>query len=161
MTDDLHVIERPTLSMARFRGLYLVVHPTIPPSDSDWDHLIAFLRADLDDLPRNHRIKTLVYAAGGGPNAAQRRRVVQLLDGRSNITGVLTASSAVRAIVTAFGWFRNEIRAFPPHDFAGAISYLGLNSRMAPEVTEHLNRMLARWQSRVSLPDQDPNHPVV
>ena len=157
MANDSRIIERPTLSMTKLRGLYLVVHPRISPSDSDWDALISFHGKDLRAMPRDHEVKVLVYSEGGGPNAAQRRRMIQFLEARRSTTAVLTASTAVRAIVTAFSWFRTDIRAFAPHDIAGAASYLGLQSRTVPEVRDQLNRMLARWDSSVRLP---PGHRI-
>lgn len=155
MNGNLHLIERPTISMARFRGLYLVVHPKASPTDDDWDQLIAFCGAELEDVPTKHPVKVLVYSEGGGPNAAQRRQMIEFLEGRDSITAVLTASAAVRAVVTAFSWFRPDIRAFAPRDLAGAAHYLGLPSGSTSDLIDPLNRMLARWGSSFASPTQE------
>jgi hypothetical protein len=66
----------------------------------------------------------LVCTDGGGPTAAQGRRLNDLLDGRTVPVAIVSSSARVRGTVTALSWFNRRIKAFSPSALHDAIAYL-------------------------------------
>lgn len=74
--------------------------------------------------------RLLVYAAGdGGPNAGQRA-TLRRLSSLPLLSGIVSDSMAVRAIVTAISWFMKQpVRAFSTQEAAAVLGFLELSSQ--------------------------------
>jgi hypothetical protein len=99
--------------------LFIVVYGAHDPTDEEW---FGYLQ----DVERHgiDRTMQLIATEGGGPNAAQRRYLNDLLAGRHVPVAVMSGSTAIRTMVTALSWFNRKIRAFSPTGLADALVYL-------------------------------------
>lgn len=85
------------------------------PTDEEWDALVAFSAAGVED---DSRFCLLAISEGGAPKVMQRAKLSQALTQASptgkNITkgAVCTDSLVVRGAVTAFAWLGAPIRSF-------------------------------------------------
>ncbi len=70
----------------------------------------------------------IVLTDGGGPNAGQRRELVDTVRGRKYLTAAFTYSFAVRTVINAFN--RIEVKAFHPTRVMDGLALLRL-SRMS------------------------------
>lgn len=111
----------------RLEGNVLItVHNATAPTHADWD---IYVQAVNQQAPRI--MYQLVWSAGGGPNAAQRKHAVEAtkkaIGNKVPKTAVMTTSHAVRAMVTLFNWFYPGIyTAFSSTDFEGAFLHLNV-----------------------------------
>ena len=115
---------RPNLAVRLEGNILITVHNATAPTDQDWE---IYVRAVLKDAPRI--TYQLVWSAGGGPNAAQRKHAVEstktALHAEGILTSVMTTSNAVRALVTLFNWFfPGAYTAFASTDFEGALTHV-------------------------------------
>lgn len=93
------------------------------PSDMEWDAFLDHLvknRTNLDAL------KILVLTDGGGPNAAQRKRLEAALDGRSVRVAVVTDSPKARFIASAITFLNKLHRGFSTKEISLAYEHLGM-----------------------------------
>jgi hypothetical protein len=107
---------------------FILVHNAAAPTDEEWDEWMS--EFDLHSI--------LVVTDGGAPTASQRKRMklrVDQLRGELAASGTkrepkvatITASSFVRGVLTALGWFYHDAyAAFPPDHIDQALSYLGV-----------------------------------
>lgn len=118
----------PRTMAVRVSGpILVIVHSDRPPPDAEWDEYVTALRDNAATLRYQ-----LVWSAGGGPNAAQRKRAENSVSaaylpvGRTiPLTAVVTRSAAVRGLVTLFNWFQpGRFRAFDAHDLRGALAFV-------------------------------------
>jgi hypothetical protein len=69
----------------------------------------------------------LVFSDGGGPDAVQRKALLDAVPQIRNARGaVLSSNALVRGITTAFSWFTKGFRVFAPSDLTAAIAWLEL-----------------------------------
>jgi hypothetical protein len=100
--------------------IYVGVHNTQPPSQTEWDAMLA-------DLARDGAIKiALIHSEGGSPSALQRKQLRDVSREIGVLRGaVLTGSVVARAAITAINLFsKNFSTAFPPHEVDAALSHL-------------------------------------
>nr|AYM54105.1 hypothetical protein [Chondromyces catenulatus] len=105
---------------------FVLVHNAAAPTDDEWDEYMA--QWDYNSI--------LVVTDGGAPTASQRKRMKTRVEQfRSDPTqtkrnvkvATITASSFVRGVLTALGWFYHDAyAAFPPDHIDQALSYLGI-----------------------------------
>ena len=122
--------------------LAIVVHSEAPPTDAEWDAYLA-------EFPPGDRLvgyKIIVYSLGGGPNGAQRGKLVQLLKGRPPRAALLTSSSLMRGIGTAVSWFIRSLKVFALDDRVAAFHYLD----MSVDETRRANATLDRFVSELA-----------
>ena len=119
-----------------FGDLMILVHTAHAPNETEWKEYIEAVRAsDLDKL------KTLVFTDGGAPNAAQRKSVNEVLDGKTSPGAIVSHSMLVRGVVSALSWFNPKIKAFSPENTDAAFRYLGLPDEQAPAVWTVVHRL--------------------
>lgn len=107
------------------RDLYVVVHTTETPPDVEWDEYVG----GVSDAKKPPIKGIFVVTDGGGPNAAQRQRLLSSLDQRSARprVAILSPSVLVRSIVAALNLFAAQpMKMFSPSDVDGAMGYLGV-----------------------------------
>lgn len=126
--------------------LFLVVHPKTPPSDQDWDALMAIYRDRARALRGTAKLSVLVSSDGGGPDAKQRKRLAEL--GATLRVAVLSASPVVRAIGTAARWFNPELRVLAPDDLESARQHLGIAPERWSRAIDRLDRLLTTFRER-------------
>jgi hypothetical protein len=108
-------------------GDYVVmVHNAMAPTDEEWEEFLT--QYELNSV--------LVVTDGGAPTASQRKRMKSRIDElRSDAAmkkkdpkvATITASSFVRGVLTALGWFYHDAyAAFPPDHINQALAYLGV-----------------------------------
>lgn len=112
-----------TMAFQAVDSIMILVHGTEPPTDHEWDALIA-----TPDV-----VRVLVWTPGVGPNARQRQRMKSAVGGRATRTGVVTPSLMARGIVTALGWLGTDVRAFAPPEMDAALRFVGADA-VADEV---------------------------
>ncbi len=95
------------------------------PHDQDWDD---FLRILIDNRQNFPKLKILVRTDGGGPSAAQRKRLQQALDGRPVRVAVVTNSVPVRFIVSSIALLNRAIRSFANDEIDAAYVHLGMTA---------------------------------
>ena len=123
---DAAAVQRPhrTMSHQWHNAVIYVAHSSETPVNEDWD---AFLDAVATYERSNGRVRFLVNTEMAGPNAAQRRKLNDLMNrlGSKLRVAVLSESMVVRGIIQALSWMNViEIRSFPPGAIAAALGYL-------------------------------------
>ncbi len=108
----------------RMGRLVLTVHSAKEPAENDWGRFLSEA-CQFDPLQEQ---RVLVVSAGGAPNPAQRRRLVEVLNGARPLTAVLTPSWLVRGAGTAVSWFNPNLRVFSPRESREANEYLQLTA---------------------------------
>jgi len=125
-----------SLQYERHESLFLLVHATIAPLDEEWypyaETLIKAAEAGESD-------RLLVLTDGAGPNAVQRE-VLQVANSQYRVA-VVTGSRIGRGIATALRWFGTDIRAFPPSNVEGALSFLAVEPESRTPILRKLGRM--------------------
>lgn len=110
-----------TMAFTLYQSLLVAVHTKDNPTEEEWDAYVEFGRKHMGNYT-----SSLVVSEGGGPNAAQRGMMNDLLEA-NHFTGkvsVVTLNRLVRGIVTAISWFNPNIKAFTTVQLPTAIEYL-------------------------------------
>lgn len=108
-----------TIAYKQVGDTMILAHAKTEPADEEWRAYVEALRA--------HSVKRiLVLTDGEGPNARQRKHMLERLGANAQRTAVVTPSMAARGIVTAVAWLGTDIRAFAPDETAAALEFLGL-----------------------------------
>jgi hypothetical protein len=107
-------------------GLRLVIglHTGSAPTNDEWGAYLAAVKHTLNRNPEN--VRGLSLSDGGAPSSIQRSGLNTVLNGRHIPVSVISDSVVVRGIVTALNWFNGDIKAFAPHSFEEALSYLNV-----------------------------------
>jgi hypothetical protein len=116
--------------------LFIVVYGSADPTDEEW-------RGYLDEIERHgvDRTMQLVITEGGGPTAAQRRYLEEVLAGRTVPVAVFASSVSVRAMVSAMSWVNRDIRAFSPNGLFDALSYLEIPVSRADLIEREVEKL--------------------
>jgi hypothetical protein len=118
--------------------VFILVHNSQNPSDSEWDAYLQKLERKSEDLDL---VRTLVYTVKGGPNSVQRRKLNEILGGQSTRVSVVTPQTTVRLIVAALSWFNNDIKAFSPENLDSALGYLDLRNHLKTRTLQVLGNL--------------------
>src|SRR5258708_2854567 len=87
------------MTFARDLDLLLLIHNKTDPSGEEWSAYCAAIRGyQRSDDPVSN---LLVVSEGGGPNARQRREVIESFQPRQAPTAVCANSAIARGITTA------------------------------------------------------------
>ena len=80
-------------------------HRRALPDNADWD---AFLDTVAHNVRPNDKVRVLVNTEAAGPNAAQRQRMNELMNGLGSKlrVAVLTESVLARGIIQALSWMK-------------------------------------------------------
>lgn len=114
------------------------------PLDPEWD---AFLRLLADNRNNFERLKILVVTDGGGPNAAQRKRLEATLSGKPVRVAVVTDSAKSRFIASAISLINRDHRGFSMKEIGQAYQHLGMTvaeCREAEAALKEMEPMIAR-----------------
>ena len=126
--------------------LHIIVHSEATPTEREWDVYLA-------EFPAGDKLveyKVIVYSLGGGPNGAQRSRLVHQLRGGAPRAALVTSSSLMRGIGTAVSWFIRSLKVFSLKDRAAAFRYLDLSS----DEVEKANATIDRFVRELASPSQ-------
>jgi hypothetical protein len=120
--------------------LVVIVHAKEHPQDAEWDEYLGLVRKYLEKtggLPR-----VLVYSAGGGPQPAQRKRAVALVQGLKSHVALITSRPFPRGVAAMASFFGINIRAFASiRSFDAVAEYLLLGEQTKRAVQRELARM--------------------
>lgn len=94
------------------------------PTDIDWDDFLRLLVANRRNFDS---LKILVVTAGGGPNAAQRKRLEMALDGRGVRVAIVTDSPKARFIASMVRFLNKHHRGFATAEIRQAYEHLGMS----------------------------------
>jgi hypothetical protein len=117
--------------------LYLAVLHGGRPTDDEWTRWV-----ELGVLRNGRDQRVLVEARGGGPTPKQRRAILAANKADARIA-IMTESTFVRGIVTAFSWFDITLHAFPLTGHQLAVKFLELSPEEIETAFEVLPRIRA------------------
>ena len=126
-----------TMAMWAQGRLYVAVLHGGQPTDEEWSRWVG-LGVQRNGLEQ----RVLVESRGGGPTPKQRREIVSANKADARIA-IMTDSTFVRGIVTAFSWFDIKLRAFPLNGHDVAVKFLDLTAEETATVLEMLPRIRA------------------
>ncbi|MET0287295.1 MAG: hypothetical protein ABW352_22610 [Polyangiales bacterium] len=132
-----------TMMQECLHGVLLEVHNQFPPSDEEWERLLALVSASLEKAA-----SCLVFSRGPGPSATQRKRLAAMLTGRKYPTAVLTDSIVARGAVTALSWVGHSIRAFATNDVLRAMDMLPVSVAHRRDVLVRLVQMMHELEGK-------------
>ena len=100
------------------------LHSKRSPSDAEWDEYLGHVR-DARELTRggNGAVNAVVVTDGGAPDAAQRKRLAEVVRGWEPVAAVISVSLLVRGVVTALAWLGMRVRFFSVSEVSAALSW--------------------------------------
>lgn len=100
------------------------LHSKRSPSDAEWDEYLGHVR-DARELTRGgiSAVNAVVVTDGGAPDAAQRKRLADVVRGWEPLAAVISESLLVRGVVTALAWLGMSVRFFPVNEVSAALSW--------------------------------------
>lgn len=122
---------KPNVAYTRVGDFLLMAHPETAPTDEEWDRAVEAIREAADSGAR----ALIVHTLGGGPNAAQRKKVAAMWEARGAMIdiAVTTPSAMVRGVITALNWFLSRpARAFAT--LREAMEEVGASPSQQPEL---------------------------
>lgn len=106
--------------------LLVVAHTKDAPGDT-WNSFVRDLSAHAATQWQGVGPRFLVFSDGGGPDAIQRKALLDAVPQiRSARGAVLSSSTFIRGITTAVSWFAKGFRVFAPADLPAALAWLEL-----------------------------------
>lgn len=130
------------MAFTSIERIMIAVYAQKEPTDEEWSAYLDSVAALGLDGSRH-----LIVTAGGGPNSIQRKRLNDLLAGRSIPVSVVTNSTTVRGITTALSWFNRDIRAFSLDEFDAALRHLKIPVEQAPLFGSRIKALQAQLSS--------------
>lgn len=124
-------------------NVVVVVHNAVAPTSEEWEQYIATLFKACKLYGNDLSVcRQFVLTDGGGPNSAQRaaslKAAEQMPHSQLMPVAVVSSSTFVRGIVTAFNWFNMNLKAFSPQDVHKAISFLKIDEPTVQAIYEEL-----------------------
>jgi hypothetical protein len=113
----------------------VLLHSAAEPDLEEWNAYLRQVKAMLS--VNGERVHTFVATDGGGPIAAQRKGLADVIHGSAGdlLTHVFTRDPFVRGIVTAFRWIaRSKAVAHTPEEFEQVCTELGLSPHQVLEL---------------------------
>jgi hypothetical protein len=139
----------------RVASTVVSIHTTLSPTDQQWDEYLDAIKKVLADFGFI-KASAISFTDGGAPTSAQRERFNLFLGGRSARTSVVSGSSVVRAVVTALGWFNQQIKTYPPNRVHDALVHIGFAPSDVPKLCARLRPMAGSVEAvRKALEDLD------
>jgi hypothetical protein len=138
-----------TMAFAIVGNLILTMHNHEPPSVTEWNEYVVALKAYTEANPDLSRARNIVFTDGGAPNSAQRKEVNDILQGRHVLVAVVSSSTVVRGVVTAFAWFNPDTKGFAPDATAAAYAYLQLSNEEVELIQKHANKLRAEFSGKL------------
>lgn len=100
-------------------NILLAVYSENAPTAAEHEETIAIF-SKVDPA----KVRVLTYTRGGAPTSAQRKDINNVLNGRELTSAIVTDSTVVRGVVTAFSWFNQKVKSFPTRSLDDAFRYL-------------------------------------
>jgi hypothetical protein len=125
------------MTMCRSDRVLIAVNDEQPLTNDEWDSWISLCleRAGKD-------ARAYVETRGqGGPNAKQRKRLVDVQQKVDIRFAIASDSLVVRGIVTAVAWLGVPLRAIEPDDYTAAAEFLELSASELGRVVDTLPRL--------------------
>jgi hypothetical protein len=112
-----------TLAFGELSRCVVLVHGLVAPTDDEWDAYVLFLKSAVE---RAGRVRVVVSTEGGAPTPRQRKAMDRVMTPfyRTARVAIVTGSTFVRGVVTAFRLIYPWYRAFDPTDLGGALTYV-------------------------------------
>ena len=112
---------KPTMVTRIIGQLVVLRENDATPLDSEWD---AFLKILADNWDKFDLLKILVVTDGGGPNAAQRKRLETVLNGKPIRVAVVTDSAKSRFIASMISLINRQHMGFAMKEVVQAYNHL-------------------------------------
>lgn len=138
-----------TMAFAIVENLILTMNTDQAPSSTEWNEYVTALRAYTSANPDLSRARNIVFTDGGAPNSAQRKELNDILKGRHVMVAVISNSTIVRGVVTAFAWFNPDARVFAPDATASAYAYLQLSDAEVELVEKQAKKLRAEFSGKL------------
>jgi hypothetical protein len=116
---------KKSLAVASVGSMLLVRENEHTPTDHDWNVFLDLLSLNRPNFPQ---LRILVATDGGGPSAAQIKRLGKALAGGNVRVAVVTDKIRVRFIVSAIALLNSKIKTFACSEILGAYAHLDLTS---------------------------------
>lgn len=114
----------------------IVINNKVAPSDEEW---AVFLETTSDEMKkRGDDLCVLVFTDGGAPSTAQRKRLNELLNGRSVPVAVMSNSMIPRFVVASISLFNKLIRSYAPEEMPQVCQDRGLRQEEIDKVVAAL-----------------------
>jgi len=104
--------------------LHIIVCSEKDPTVPDWTAYANALQTEVKRGVDVAEFRTLVFSDGGGPNAAMRKTISDLLQGKPSPIAIVSGSAMMRGVVTALRWFNPSCRAYSPNEVGQALDFL-------------------------------------
>lgn len=120
--------------------LLVVAHTKAAPGET-WNVFVRELAAHAamhwQSAPR-----ILVFSDGGGPDAVQRKALLDAVPQIRTARGaVLSSNALIRGIATAFSWFTKGFRVFAPSELQAAVAWLELDNSEETTISAIIARL--------------------
>jgi hypothetical protein len=106
------------------------------PTPEQWDRYISLMRTI--SVPAEMRF--FVFVEGMPPSAAIQRRISELVN-RNSPVALVSSSTAMRFVVSAFSLVNRSIRIFSPAHVSEALAHIRCSTAEALLVSEVLQRL--------------------
>jgi hypothetical protein len=114
----------------------VLVHTGGAYTPEEWRSVLALARRpDLNEL------RLIVCDDTPTIDSARRAEVIEAMGGRVSTAAVLTDNVLSRGVITAIGWFKPGMKAFPPDQIEKAAHYLGLTEKERAFASKMLARL--------------------
>lgn len=113
------------------------------PSDDEVTAMVEDLKGrDIDAL------RAIALSQGGGPSMAQRKRLTEIIGGRSMRFAIVSDAVKTRIIGTALGLFSAGVRSFPLAEIDKALEHLELPKERWEMVRGEMQGLLDQIERR-------------
>jgi hypothetical protein len=103
----------------------------------EWESYLALLST----LTGLESLRFVIFADGSPPSAAHQKRIASLVRGHSWPVALISSSTALRFVVSAFSLVNRSIRYFTPDHIPDALRHIGCSAEEATKVDRLLQRM--------------------
>lgn len=105
-------------------------------SAEDWDRYISFMKT----IAGTTDLRFLVFVEGAPPSAANQRRIAELVK-REWPVALVSSSTAMRFVVSAFSLVNRSIRFFSPAQLTDALVHIHCSAMDALAVYDAVDRL--------------------
>ncbi len=136
-------MKKRTLEFGCVNGVIWYVGDDGKLDKDEWQSFLLFVRTIL--LASGEQpVLAWGVGYGTGPDALQRRKLIDEFAAYDVRVAVNTDSIIARGVVKVFAWFKPNFRAFEIHDRNAAAEYLQLSTAVAYRVLKEMNDAEAR-----------------
>jgi hypothetical protein len=110
-------------------------------AQAEWDRYIDFMALQKHTLG----LRFVVFADGSPPSAANQRRIAEIVRAKSGewLVALISSSTALRFVVSAFSLVNRSIRFFTPEQLPEALLHIHCTPEEQRAVHEVLQRLRA------------------